>query len=297
MTILAQKPTITGVQFRGLEDLLLPFTSHYWDDPSLPGLPEGQAENDDKYYIKNVTGLEPPTRNVAISRTASGGKFQGVTVEDREVVVLLGLNPDYEAGETPQFLRDNLYTLLYTGYDPKVDIHLMNGITPLAREYAYVTAFEEALFDANPAVQITLTCLNPTFRAFFPHSYAPDELSETYPDVYNFGTAETGFQFAVKFTDDMNGWYIKTAEDQNVGMVFDMLFHENDVLSVSTIPGQKYVHWKKHRGKVQNKIGILKNNAEWIQLHPGHNHFVVPAKLAKWEWNGSLTFTPRYAGV
>lgn len=302
MTVLATIPRITSVLIRGLDDLILPFTSHLLD-PGVVGydsdaqFQKAQADNDDKYYIKSITGLEPPPRNVAIASTAAGGKFQGITSEEREIVVLIGLNPDEAAGETPALLRANLETMLYTGYDPRVDIQLIAGIFPVAHEYGYVSNFEAAIFDANPAVQITFTMLNYNFRAFGPTSYAASDLSQSHPDVYSNGTAETGFQFAVKFTDDMDGWYIKVAEHQSIGMYFDTTFHNNDILSVSTVPGQKYVHLKKHRAKVKNSLGILRGNSEWITLHPGHNHFVVPKKLAKWDWHGKLTFTARYAGV
>lgn len=297
MTVLLSTPRITSVLIRGLDDLILPFTSHLLDGIDDTAYAKAQADNDDKYFVKSITGLGPPDRNVAIASTASGGKFQGVTSEDREVVALIGLNPDWDAGESPKILRDNLYTMLYPGYDPRVDIVLAAGIFPIAHEYAYVSKFEEGRFEKDPVVQITFTCLNPTFRAISSISYDPSELSETAPDVYNVGTAETGFQFAVKFTDDLNGWFIKQAENQGIGMEFDMTFHDGDVLAVSTIPGQKYVHWNKHRGKVQNKLGILTNSSEWIQLHPGHNHFVVPKKVGKWDWKGQLTFLPHYAGA
>lgn len=297
MTILLDAPNITGVLFEGLNNLNLPFTSHIFeadDDTHQPG----RINDDAKYWVKNVTGLEPPGRSVAIARTASGGRFQGVTVEDREVVVLIGLQPDWDAGETPKLLRDNLYTMINTGYDPKVLITLIaDGGVKLASVPAYVTQFEAALFSKDPAVQITFTCLNPTFKARAVTKYPKSALSEKAPDIYNFGTAETGFQFAVKFTDTKNGWFIKQAENQNIGMEFDMVFHENDVLSVSTIPGQRYVHWQKRRGRVQNMISILKYSSEWIQLHPGHNHFVVPKKTTTWDWKGDLSFTARYWGA
>jgi tail protein len=297
VTVLLSTPVFTSVTFKGLDSLILPWRAHILEGLDDSSFNKALADNEDKYYVKTVTGLEPPEREVAIARTASGGKFQGVTSVDREVVVLIGLNPDWEAGETPKILRDNLYTMLFTGYDPRVDIQLNAGPFPVAHEFAYVTKFEAAIFDANPAVQITFTCLNPTFRAFSKASYAPGDLSEKAPDVYNYGTAETGFQFAVKFSGTMNGWYIKQAGNQSVGMVFDMTFHDGDLLSVSTIPGQKYVHWRKHRGKVQNKLSILTGGSEWIQLHPGHNHFVVPKKTSAWDWNGKLTFLPQFAGA
>jgi hypothetical protein len=299
MTVLLSTPNVTGIWLEALDDLLLPLTgnlgdSYFPDDSSF--YKALNVSNDDKYFIKSIDGLEPPGQKVAIAHTASGGKYQGKSSEDRELVFLIGLNPDWDKGETPKLLRDNLETMLSTGYDPKVRISLMGTIFPIGSVYAYVTKFEASLFDKDPVVQITFECLNPTFAAPNPTSYSPGDLDAKRPNIYNYGTAETGFQFAVKFTDDMNGWYIKQADHQSIGMTFDMTFHDKDVLSVSTIPGQRYVHWNKHRGKVKNMMGILTNNSEWIALHPGNNHFIMPNKT-KWDWKGNLSFTVQYWGA
>lgn len=297
MTVLLDTPNITSVQFKGLDNIVLPFTSHVLEGADDSSFKSQIAENTDTYYIKSVTGLEPPGRTAALSATAGGGKFQGIISEDREIVALIGLNPDYAAGETPKLLRDNLYTMLYTGYDPRVDIQLYDRDTQVCHEYGYVTKFEANIFDLNPVAQITFTMLNPTFRAPKLTQINSGKISENHPDIYNPGTAETGFQFAIKFTDDMHGWRIKQSENRNVGMEFDFDFADGDILAVSTIPGQRYVHWNKHRGKVHNKLSILTADSEWIQLHPGHNHFVVPQKNSKWDWHGKLSFTTHYAGV
>jgi hypothetical protein len=300
--VLTSAPHITSVLLKGLNNLVLPFTSHVLD-PGLHGAADDalssstRAQNNDKYFVKSISGLEAPDRNVAIAAGPSGGKFQGVTVEDREVVVLIGLNPDWNAGETPKLLRDNLYIMLYTGYNPRVDIQLMSGTTPKYHEYGYVEKFEASIFDANPMVQITFKCLNPTFRAFDVTQFNAGSLSETHPNIYNHGTAETGFKFGVKFTADKDNWSIKQAENRNIGMSFEHSFHDGDLLTVNTIPGERYVHLQPHRKKVKNMLGILTADSEWIQLHPGHNHFVVPKKTGKWDWKGKLSFTAHSAGL
>lgn len=297
MTVLTSVPTFTSVTMVGLDRFVLPWKTHLLEGLEDSQFNTAQVGTDDKYVVKSITGLEPPDRTPAIAQTASGGSFQGIQTEDREIVLLIGLEPDWDAGETPAFLRNNLYTMMYGGYDPYVDFQLNAGIFPLAHQRGYLSKFEAAIFDQNPAVQLTFTMLNPLFKGMSQIKYDPTELNEKNPNVYNPATAETGFQFAVKFTDDLNGWYIKQSENQSVGMVFNQQFHDGDILTVNTIEGKRYIHLKPHRKKVQNKMGILSGSSEWIQLHPGNNHFVVPKKNSKWDWNGSLTFTPMYAGV
>lgn len=279
MTILRTTPKISSITLTGLEVVNLPF-----------GSGSGVSE-DGPYLVKQIDGLDPPDQIIAIAKTASGGKYQGKESEDREIVMLIELHGD------PEALRNHLYTMLNTGYDPRVRINLNSGGLQVAYVWGYVSRFESALWVEQPVVQITFTCLNTVFKAPIPTSYLPANLSEKNPSIYNEGTAESGFQFAVKFTDDMDHWFLRVAEDNSIGMTFDKNFNVGDVLEVSTIPGQRYVHWKKAGGTVQNKMSILREDSEWIALHPGHNHFAVPAGTTKWQWKGNLTFTKQYWGV
>lgn len=276
MSVLRGSPTITKIQLVGLDT---------WT------MPVGGGDYMDPYIVKQIDGLDPPDQLVAIADTASGGRFQGKKASDRELVFLVALN-----SADPKSQRNELYTMLNTGYDPKVQIKLFAGITPVSTVAGYVTRFEAALYVKDPVVQFAFTCLNPTFKAPNPTKIAASSLSERHPNIYNPGTAEAGFQFAVKFNDDMPNWFIKVAEDQSIGMTFVKNFHQGDILAVSTVPGQRYIHWNKKKGAVQNKMGILTENSEWIKLHPGANRFVLPPG-AKWQWRGPLSFTPEYWGV
>ena len=299
MTVIENSLKVTGLVLNGLDKVVLPFTSKVvesYDIEASTLFMAASVDSEDKYILKSATGLTPPDRDIAIARTRSGGKYQGSNVSDREIVLLIVLNPDEDAGETPKFLRDQLYTMLNTGYDPKVRVTLLGGAFELAYVYAYVSKFEATIFDKDPAVQITFECLNPTFSSATQTLYPASTLDERYPNIYNPGTAETGFKFAVHFTGNMNRWFIKFAEDQSIGMIFDGDFEAGDTLRVSTIPGKRYVHVRKPHKKVRNKLGILRSDYEWLQLHPGMNNFVVPKK-DNWDWKGNLSFTVKHWGI
>ena len=271
-------PTITSVVLKGLQTLTLPLTS--------------VARHTDKYILKGMDGLDAPAQSIAIARTGRGGKYQGSESESRELVALIALN-----GSDPKTLRNNLYTMIDTGYNPRVKIMLYAGSVYVSYVWAYVTNFEAALYVKDPVVQITFECANPTFRAPKVTQYLSSELNEKNPNIYNPGTAATGFQFGVRFNDDMDRWYIRQSEHSQFAMTFEKEFHAGDVLEVSTISGKRYVHWKKHKGKVQNKLGLLRKDSEWIGLYPGNNHFSVSKETDKWQWKGKLSFTAEYWGV
>lgn len=278
MNVLLSTPQITSVRLRGLDTYNFPFTYGVSDS--------------DSYLVKQIDGIDAPDQDVAIAKTASGGKFQGVQSADRDITIQAFLNK-----ADVKVSRNNLYTMLRTGHDPKVWVDLMEGTTLFAMVEAYCTKFDAALFVKEPFVQFTLRTLHPTFRTLFPVSYPGSSLSEHHPNIYNQGTADAGFQFAVKFTAAMSRWYIKTAEDNSIGMTFDKNFNSGDLLEVSTIPGNRYIHWKKAGGAVKNMMGILREDSEWLMLHPGHNVFTLPSQTSSWQWKGPLTFTPQYWGV
>lgn len=298
-TVVANLP-LTSVRIRGLLNLDLPVQSGI----ILDGV--NSASPADRYIVENIDGLEPPDVTVAIAKTASGGKYQGRTFADREVVFLIGLNPDYNKGETPQQLRTQLETYLSTGYNPYVTLQFATYGIPYAQARAYVTKFEDTIFSKDPAVQITFQMLNSTFKAISPTEYFASDLDRKHPNIYNWGTAQCGFQFGVTFDQEMpNGWFLKTSENPSIGMVFDYDFQPNDTLTVSTIPGNRFIHVKPHRKKVKNRLGILTNNSEWLELHPGVNRFITPkpyttgwiSGVSIWHWKGRFKFTPEYWGI
>lgn len=273
--------THTTIQLQGLKNINL---RHGPDaDPS------------DHYILKSVDGLGPPDITNAIAQLDSGGRYGGRQAAPKQLIFTIGLNPRWDNGQTALELREEIYKLLSTGYNPSVPIRLLNGDTPVAKTTGYVAHIDPDLFSKDPQIVLTMDTLDAYLHDVNPTHYGHNDIGGFRPVVVNPGTAEVGFQFAVKFTAARNKWFIKVREHQNIGMEFDFDFSIGDVLAVSTIPGSKYVHWNKHRGKVTNKMGILTNSSEWLTLHPDVNHFVVPK--TGWVWKGPLQFTARWWGA
>lgn len=254
------------------------------------------AEPTDRFIMKAADGLSPSQITNAIAITSSGGVYGGRQADYLAPSFIIGLNPDLmDTTTTAKELRDELYALLSTGYDPFVTIQLLDNEVLQAQVRAYVKTIEPVIFAKDVLVQLTFDTLNNVWKAPAVQKVTPTLISSTRFAVENIGTAESGFQMAVKFTADMPKWFIKTVEDQSIGMIFKMDFATNDVLSFSTIPGSKYIHWNKRHGKVHNEMGILTPSSEWLSLHPGLNHFIVPS--ANWVFKGPVIYTPQYWGI
>jgi hypothetical protein len=289
MRVVAQ-PAVSHIRLQGLKTFDFPLTSAY-------------AKPDDKYIIQNITGLGPPQVQVVIV----DGKYQTRTPANRQLVMTIKLNPDWGAGETPKLLREELYKLLSTGYKPRVVITPLFGEVSISllglRVFAqpfstvgYVSNWDQDMFAKDNAVVVTFDCEGPTWISNSKTTISAGTLSESKPAIFNPGTVGVGFKFSVKFTADRSNWFLRTTENQSIGLEFTKSFHSGDVLSVCTIENQQYVQWNKHRGKVQNMMSILKASSEFdLTLHPGMNHYVVPK--TGWQWNKAVEFTPEYWGL
>ena len=129
-------------------------------------LPIVGALPSDVYILKSVEGLGPPEVDVSITKTLNaGGVYQGRQPQNREIVLMIGLNPNYKIGQTVSDLRESLYGFLTPGYLDHVVIEIVNGVTTIAKTIGYVKKIEINPFSKDPQVQVTLACLKPYFEA------------------------------------------------------------------------------------------------------------------------------------
>src|SRR4051794_8917947 len=90
-------------------------------------LPVVEALLTDKYLLKSVDGLGPPEVDVSIAPTLNGpGVYKGRRPQSRQIVALIGLNPDYNDGETASDLRSALYGMLTPGAKDYISVEIMN---------------------------------------------------------------------------------------------------------------------------------------------------------------------------
>lgn len=155
-------------------------------------LPVKNATQADPFIVKSVDGLGPPEVIVSIVN----GKYQGQTPQDKELVIRIGLNPDYSSGATPSGLRNQLYKYI-TPNEVPTKFEIMSGETTLVEIYGYMKKLEIVPFNKEPEVQFSFDCLGS-------YLLAPTETEYTFPAdsasifVPNPG-ADTGFEIEMEF--------------------------------------------------------------------------------------------------
>lgn len=251
------------------------------------------AHPSDPYILKAADGLGPPEVDVAIATTIySGGIYQGRRPQGREIVLRVGLNPDYGSYQTASDLREEIYSLLSPGYgqDESVQIHIMNNDALVAQTLGFVKRIEVAAFTQDPEVQITIATLLPYFEA--PEEYYQDPMgSLSAPELKNIGTARTGFYMSVRFLETLSSWQISDADGNK--MLFEHNFLANDVLLFDTNPGSRGI-WRTRDLITTKVVYILSPDSSWLTLKGGWNTFVTSSPSFEW---GDVYYRPKFWGI
>lgn len=131
------------------------------DAPALPM--GGFGPNDDPIQVRNIDGLGPVKADITTTPFASGrgALYQGSTVGTRNIVLSLGLNPDFVTYPSMLELRRILYRYLLPTAWTKLRFYT-EELPPVEIE-GYVESFEPNMFSDDPEIQVSIICPNPDF--------------------------------------------------------------------------------------------------------------------------------------
>jgi hypothetical protein len=263
------------------------------DFPIIGALPS------DTYILKSVDGLGPPDNDVSIAMTVDqGGVFQGRRPQNREIVMRVGLNPNYAINQNASDLRETLYALLSpVSPTESVTVAIMNGATVLMQTPGYPKRIEIVPFSKDPEVQITIPCDTPYFSAQIPTilSGATFPSAKTNFTIDNPGSAPTGFQMEVTFTASLSTWQLNTYPSPTRKMLFEYPVISGDRIQFDTRPGSRFI--RHIRGSTTtNIICSLSGDSVWMQLFRGINTLGTSSQAFNWG-PGPILFVPRYWGV
>lgn len=266
------------------------FTKIRLNGLSTVDLPIVNATPSDTYILKDATGLGPPEIDVSIINTLyAGGFYQGRRTQTREIVLVVGLNPDFRSSQTAADLRASLYGMLTPGAIDQVSLEIMNEDTVLVSTIGHIKKLEIAPFSKVPAVQITIACLEQYFQALSDLYLDPG--SKTNPSIVNQGTASAGFHMEVVLTSALSGWTLtnENSEKIQVGHAFSI----GDTLIIDTRPGLRGV-WRKRSGVTTTILSGLTTDSVWLMLHGGTNTFTTSSPAFDW---GDVYYKPQYWGI
>lgn len=265
-------------------------------------LPIQGADPSGPFVLKGSDGLGPPERDVFLARVIrEGGIRQGMRARDRQFVVRVGLQPEWDSGQTAEELREELYGLLTPPYGNQVGLQLLLGDDIKGVAQGDVSRCEVAIFAKDPEVQVTIDCDYPYFVAPAIQYQLPARSlvdGKTAIDIANDGSAPAGFWMQLVLQETVSGSLILSdnSVDGN-SMEIAGPWEAGDIFKVDTRAGSRGV-WRKESGTTTFKSSLndLTLHSPWMQLHKGPNRLLLNRTAFDWQGNG-FGHTPAYWGV
>lgn len=261
-------------------------------------LPLAALTPKDSLLLRSVTGLNPPDVDLFIGDySRDGGIYQGRSVQKRNVVMLMDLNPNPALGESFDGLRDILYK---TFIDPLVDadyiqIVLHDDVKEDRYLVGYTEKLETDLFSEETIVQVSMICPDPFIRSSTQTLLTHETGWTTVPFTYG-GTAETGFEVEIQVVSDTPALNLV-----NNGKIMTLThgFVTDDVVYVNTNRGQRQLRratlavvnakkalqptWTTKQiwdsiitdGDTTPLMAKLSATSRWLELHSANNSMRV----------------------
>lgn len=249
------------------------------------------------YSVQPMEGLDPVNATLVYSSFAGqdGSDFQSARRENRNIVMKLGFEPNYEVTSVAG-LRQKLYKF----FMPKSYIRMKfydDTIGQTVSIYGRVETMNSPRFTQNPYATISILCENSDFEGLTENSFSGNTTASTstVDEAYD-GTIETGFVFTLNVDRTISGITIyNTLPDNSVrSLTIAVPMVAGDVLRVSTIPGNKYAKLT-HTGVESSVLYGVLPASNWINLFPGLNKIRVALAGAGVPW--SITYTDKFGGL
>lgn len=250
----------------------------------------------DGYSVQEVEGLDPVKATIVASKFASidGEEYQSSRRESRNIVLKLGLEPNYIVGSIGQ-LRKKLYGFLMP--KSRVRMRFFTEGEPTVDIYGRVEAFEGARFTKEPDVNVSLICHQPDF--YIPEPIVVNGNTTTaaiWDEIEYAGSIETGILFRLNVNRTLSEFTILHRPEDNIVRTLDFIgpLSAGDVLEISTVSGAKGVTLIRNDVRSSRLYG-MPAYSDWINLFPGQNDVRVYAEGAAIPY--TIEYTTKFGAI
>lgn len=260
----------------------------------------------DGFIVDDIKGLDPVKKSIASASlpTMAGSQYQASHRESRNIVMTIGLVPDYVDTFSVGDLRDRLYDFLMpTQSDATVELRFYDSNGRVVNVSGMVESFETSIFSKDPSVDISIICFDPDFTAVSSTTMSWNTSSSTTDDAGRLvipydGSIRTGVTLKLYVNRSLSAFtiYNRGVDAILASMDFQAPLVAGDVLTISTIRGSKGV--TLNRGGAQSSLlyGLSAQSINWIELIPGGTNYLrFYATGAAIPFD--LIYTARYGGL
>lgn len=261
----------------------------------------GFMPSDDPVIIRDIDGLGPVKSDITTtpSGTSRGETYQGSSTSKRNIVLTLGLNPDW-ATQTVSSLRQLLYGYFMTQAWCK--LRFFSDELPTTDIEGYVESFEPNMFTQDPEVQISIINPRPDFVEVDASIFrgVVDDGSDQL--VVNYlGSVDTGIEVRVDRTPTNPAYSgpltitVENSDGTQSITVDPVTIDTTQSYKMSSVQGQKRTQ-NESISDPGSVINLLKmKTGDWPVLQPGENLLSVAASEPGQSW--TLGFFNRFGGL
>lgn len=252
------------------------------------------------YNMKSMTGLDA-SDGIAPQFYGNSGSsatgFYNMSMQKRNVVLNIALNPQPALGKSYSDLRDDLYRMIGSSRTGQIQLQFLNELGVVAAISGFIVKAESDLFAKQPTVQLTLSAVDPMLKAINPVQVPVVGLTPgnfTVSDVES--TAPHGFGFTADIVAPFSSLLIRDPNDRSWS--FEVMpaggFLEGDVLSFSSDPKDKTLYVTRSGNQIF-LADVITPGSVWPIMFPGDNNFFFtnPANIVIVD----LQYYPTYWGV
>ena len=261
-------------------------------DPLIMNL--GSEINTDLVQIRKIDGLDPVKASISTSKFGSkdGSFLTGKNLDDRNIVLTLGLNPDWVDWDYSKlrnllindyFMTKSLVRLVFdTDEYPQMEIE------------GHVETCEQNRFSKDPEIQVSIICPDPLLVASGQTTILQAPNTEFPLDIQYVGTVPTGFKLDLLHVSGSNPTQVNIhAQGPTVMTINDApVVDSTHYLEVYSVPGERYI---KKNGTGANIFNKMTDASEWPMLYPGLNQFYIDTNNGVQQW--LMTYNALFGGI
>lgn len=274
------------------------------DAPQLPL--GGFGPNDDPIQVRNIEGLGPVKADIKTTpfATGRGVLYQGGNTGFRNIVLTLGLNPDFAVYPSMATLRQILYRYLLP--EQRTKLRFYSDEIPTVEIEGYVESFEPNIFSEDPEVVVSIICPDPDFvsEATIIEGTVTELLEG--PEFEYVGTIPTGFELKVEATEgapSFNGLLMIAISSPGLSdqyfNVEPVLIDASQYFSLSTAK-PKRVRTLSTDGFGTPPTNLMPNltaGSVWPKINQGQNTINVTTLAEDVGQHWTLAFFSRFGGL
>jgi hypothetical protein len=276
----------------------------YNPEADAPELPLGGfGPNNDPIQVRNIDGLGPVKANIRTTpfATGRGELYQGGNTGTRNIVLTLGLNPDFVEYPSMFTLRQILYRYLLP--EQKTKLRFYSDEIPPVEIEGYVESFDPNMFSEDPEVVVSIICPDPDFvtEANVIEGTVTELLEG--PEFEYIGIP-TGFELKVESSEanpSFNTMLIVTIAgpglpDQNF-YVDPVLIDATQYFKLSTAKPKRVQTIPVAAGDIVNLMSNVADSSVWPKIRPGTNSIYVTTAAEEVGQNWTLAYFSRFGGL